>query len=110
MAGRPEPGAAGGQRTRIRVLVAGRVQGVGFRYATAAQAERYGVGGWVRNLGDGRVEAVFEGPAAEVARLVAWCRAGPVGAWVGEVQATPEPPSGDTSFRTRPSAARAGDP
>lgn len=61
-----------------------------------------GLGGWVRNLGDGRVEAVFEGPAAEVARAVAWCRRGPTGSWVSEIQTEPEQPIGETGFRNRP--------
>jgi len=89
----------------VHAWISGRVQGVGFRYATVIEAQRYGVGGWVRNLGDGRVEAVFEGPAAEVARLVHWCRNGPPGAWVADVRTTPEPPLGETTFRTRPTAS-----
>jgi acylphosphatase len=89
-------------RSRVHVWVAGRVQGVGFRYATCQQAERLGLGGWVRNLGDGRVEAVFEGPAAEVARAVRWCRQGPDGAWVSDVQTQAETPAGETGFRARP--------
>jgi acylphosphatase len=80
------------------------VQGVGFRYATCEQAERYGLGGWVRNLGDGRVEAGFEGPAAEVAQIIAWCRRGPSGAWVSDVQTATETPVGESGFRARPSS------
>lgn len=86
-------------RSRVHVWVSGRVQGVGFRFATCEQAERLGLGGWVRNLGDGRVEAVFEGPAAEVAQAVAWCRRGPSGAWVSELRSEAESPTGETSFR-----------
>jgi acylphosphatase len=92
-------------RSRIRVLVSGRVQGVGFRFSTCDVAESLGLGGWVRNLSDGRVEAAFEGPAAEVARAVAWCRHGPPGAWVGDVQTHPEAPIGESGFRARPSAS-----
>lgn len=88
----------------MHVWISGRVQGVGFRYATVIQAQRYNLGGWVRNLSDGRVEAVFEGPAAEVARVVAWCRSGPPGAWVSDVERAPEEPVGDATFRTRQSA------
>jgi acylphosphatase len=87
-------------RSRVHVWISGRVQGVGYRYATVMQAQRYNLGGWVRNLGDGRVEAVFEGPAADVARVVHWCRTGPHGAWVADVQTAPEQPVGDTTFRT----------
>jgi acylphosphatase len=61
-----------------------------------------GLGGWVRNLGDGRVEAVFEGPATEVAQAVAWCRRGPAGSWVAEILTEPEQPIGETGFRSRP--------
>jgi acylphosphatase len=86
-------------RSRVHVWISGRVQGVGFRFATCEQAERLGLGGWVRNLGDGRVEAVFEGPAAEVAQAVAWCRRGPSGAWVSELRSTAETPSGEAAFR-----------
>jgi acylphosphatase len=85
--------------SRVRVLIAGRVQGVGFRESTRQLAERLRVGGWVRNLGDGRVEAVFEGPAAEVAQIVAWCRRGPPGARVSELDVLPEAPAGESSFR-----------
>jgi acylphosphatase len=94
-------------RTRIHVLVSGRVQGVGFRFATCDTATRLGLGGWVRNLSDGRVEAVFEGPAAEVAQAVAWCRRGPAGASVSNVQTWPDQPVGENGFRARPSASAA---
>ncbi|MCC6175085.1 MAG: acylphosphatase [Chloroflexi bacterium] len=100
---RDDPG-----RARVHVWISGNVQGVGFRYATEALAERLGLGGWVRNLGDGRVEAVFEGPAAEVARAVAWCREGPSGAWVLDVDSRPESPLGETGFRLRRTEYGAG--
>jgi acylphosphatase len=93
--------------SRVHVWIDGRVQGVGFRFATCEQAELLGLGGWVRNLGDGRVEAVFEGPAAEVARAVAWCRRGPSGAWVANVETAPESPIGESSFRARSTASAA---
>ena len=91
-------------RARVHVWIICRVQGVGFRYATCDQSDRLAVGGWVRNLGDGRVEAVFEGPAAEVAQVVAWCRHGPPGAWVSDVQTATETPIGESGFRARPSS------
>jgi acylphosphatase len=74
---------------------------VGFRYATCRQAGLLGLGGWVRNLSDGTVEAVFEGPAAEVTQAVAWCRHGPPGARVSAVQRETETPIGETGFRER---------
>ena len=85
----------------MRLLVSGRVQGVGFRDSTRQVAERLGLGGWVRNLGDGRVEAVFEGPAVEVARAVAWCEGGPPWAHVDGVEVERAEPIGETSFRVR---------
>ncbi len=77
----------------------GRVQGVGFRASCAQRARAAGVGGMVRNLPDGRVEAVFEGPAVSVDALVAWCGRGPSFAHVERVVVTPEEPQGETAFR-----------
>jgi acylphosphatase len=59
------------------VLISGRVQGVSFRYFTRRQAIGNGVTGWVRNLPDGRVEAVLEGESQAVAATLAWCHHGP---------------------------------
>jgi acylphosphatase len=83
---------------RVRVLVSGDVQGVGFRWSTRAEAVGLGLGGWVRNLADGRVEAVFEGPPADVDAMVAWCRSGPKWATVSRVEAVEEEPAGETGF------------
>lgn len=82
-----------------RVLVEGRVQGVGYRQACAQAARQLGLAGWVRNRRDGRVEAVFEGPAATVGRMVAWCREGPRMANVTDVVVSDEAPTGLTGFR-----------
>jgi acylphosphatase len=84
---------------RVRVRVSGRVQGVFFRATCARLARDAGVGGYVRNLPDGRVEAAFEGPDDVVDRLAAWCRSGPEMALVEGVEVVPEPPLGDASFR-----------
>ncbi len=84
---------------RVRVRVAGRVQGVFYRATCARLAREADLGGFVRNLSDGRVEAAFEGPDAAVDRLVAWCRNGPELARVDEVEVVPEAPAGDRSFR-----------
>ena len=66
-----------------RVRVSGRVQGVCFRASTEAETTNYpGILGWVKNLSDGRVEAVFQGPEDAVLSLVAWCRKGPESARV----------------------------
>jgi acylphosphatase len=83
---------------RYRVLISGRVQGVFFRDACRRLAERNGVAGWVRNLPDGRVEAVFEGPADSVRRLVNWAHTGPRLAVVDDVAVHPERPEGLGSF------------
>ncbi|MCI0341221.1 MAG: acylphosphatase [Planctomycetales bacterium] len=80
---------------RVRLLVSGVVQGVGFRYATEREAARWGVAGHVRNLPDGRVEVVAEGDEAAVAGLASWCRRGPRGALVEAVEETREEPMGE---------------
>lgn len=72
--------------TRIHVFVEGRVQGVGYRYSACAQARALGLSGWVRNCQDGRVEAVFEGEKNALEGMLAWCREGPRGARVSEVE------------------------
>jgi len=86
---------------RYRVLVSGRVQGVFFRDSCRRVAEEHDVGGWVRNLPDGRVEAVFEGPPDDVRLLVDWARHGPRRAIVDDIAVHPEPPEGLTTFRIR---------
>jgi acylphosphatase len=83
---------------RVRVLVSGRVQGVFFRSSCAERARRLGLGGWVRNLPDGRVEAAFEGHPPAVEQMVAWCRHGPPGALVDSVETEHQEPAGTGSF------------
>lgn len=84
---------------RRRVIISGRVQGVGFRYSCRRMAEGQGVTGWARNLPDGRVEACFEGDPDAVERLVAWCRHGPSHADVNDVEVVQETPRGEHGFR-----------
>jgi acylphosphatase len=84
-------------RRRAHVLVSGRVQGVFFRATAAREARARGVVGWVRNLDDGRVEAVFEGEEEGVRAMVDWCRHGPRGAVVEELEVVWEEPRGDLS-------------
>jgi acylphosphatase len=86
---------------RVRVVVSGDVQGVGFRWSTREEAAGRGLRGWVRNLSDGRVEAVFEGPPGDVDAIVAWCRTGPKWATVSRVEAVEEVPTGETGFWIR---------
>ncbi len=82
-------------QVRAHVLISGRVQGVNFRVSTRNQAREAGVTGWVRNMEDGRVEAVFEGTNAAVRRVVSWCYSGPTAAEVERVELTWEDPRGD---------------
>ena len=86
---------------RRRVIVHGRVQGVFFRDSTRRMAQQRGVAGWVSNRSDGAVEAVFEGDAGAVERLVAFTREGPRGAQVERVEVSEEEPEGLTSFSIR---------
>jgi acylphosphatase len=86
---------------RTRVIIDGVVQGVWFRASTQREAAALGLAGWVRNLPDGRVEAVFEGPAESVLRMVEWCRRGPDRAIVTSVQTYDETPEGLRSFAVR---------
>ena len=75
-------------KARAHVYVSGRVQGVLFRSETQDEARRQDVTGWVRNLADGRVEAVLEGEKDKVEALVEFCRRGPPGARVSKVDVT----------------------
>jgi acylphosphatase len=70
----------------MHVKVRGRVQGVFFRAEARSRAESLGLGGWVRNMPDGSVEACFEGDPERVESMVEWCRRGPNGARVDEVE------------------------
>jgi acylphosphatase len=83
---------------RYRVVVTGLVQGVWFRESCRREADRFGVAGWVRNRADGAVELEAEGPAAAVARLVAWCRVGPPAAEVARVEVDEVPVTGQHGF------------
>jgi acylphosphatase len=87
-------------KTRAHVFVSGRVQGVFFRQNTNRQAQIHNVAGWVRNLEDGRVEAVFEGEEASINALLAFCSRGPKGASVTDVVVTWETFKGESeNFR-----------
>jgi acylphosphatase len=87
---------------RLNLLISGRVQGVWYRASTRAQAQQLGLVGWVRNLPDGRVEALAEGPRSELEALLAWCHRGPVLARVTDIVATWSEATGEHSgFETR---------
>jgi acylphosphatase len=83
---------------RRRAVVSGRVQGVFFRDGTRREASRRGLAGTARNLPDGTVEVVVEGPADDVAALLAWLRHGTPQSWVDDVEVTDEEPEGLTGF------------
>jgi acylphosphatase len=89
------------EQIRVHVFVSGRVQGVGYRYSTMDEAQRLGVNGWVRNLPDGRVEAVFEGSRTVVEEIIRWCHKGPSAAVVKEVAVEYEELEGLRGFETR---------
>ena len=71
---------------RVHLKINGRVQGVYFRASTVAQAQHLGVTGWVANSPDGSVEVAAEGARARIEELIAWCRRGPSGAKVTNVE------------------------
>lgn len=90
-------GGSGSSKTRVRLFVAGKVQGVYFRQNTQIVATEHGVYGWVRNLPDGRVEAVLEGDGDSVDKVVEWCRTGPPAARVDDLQVVRERYTGEFS-------------
>ena len=87
---------------RAEVVIGGRVQGVWFRSATRETAQALGLAGYVRNLPDGRVQAVFEGAGRSVRSMVTWCHKGPRMAEVAGVEVAWLPPTGEfTGFSVR---------
>ncbi|MEC4805329.1 MAG: acylphosphatase [Jaaginema sp. PMC 1080.18] len=96
----PESSPTPGQ-TQVRVYISGTVQGVGYRYSTVHKAQQLGIKGWVRNLHDGRVEAVFEGDRATVKKMINWCYDGPPAAQVRDILIEHRQPQGLPNFETR---------
>ncbi len=84
---------------RAHVYISGKVQGVGYRLSTQSEAVKLGVKGWVRNLPDGRVEAVLEGETTAVKQMIQWCYEGPSTAVVNKVQVEYETPEGLPEFQ-----------
>ena len=82
-------------KTRLHVVVEGIVQGVFFRARTREEACSLGLSGWVRNCLDGRVEAVFEGEKDKVEKILKWCKKGPQGATVRNVEENWEEATGE---------------
>lgn len=89
------------ETVRAHVWVSGIVQGVFYRASTADVARSAGLSGWVRNLPDGRVEAVLEGPPSAVERVLDWMRSGPPRAVVEDVRVIAEPAEGLSGFAIR---------
>ncbi len=90
-----------GERIRRRAVVRGRVQGVFFRDSLRERARAHGVAGWVCNRSDGAVEAVLEGPAEAVGRVLRFLETGPPRAEVERVEVHDEEPEGLSDFRVR---------
>ncbi|MCA1813799.1 MAG: acylphosphatase [Halobacteriales archaeon] len=88
-------------RVRLHCWVAGKVQGVSYRASTQQHAGKLALRGWVRNLADGRVECVLEGPGERVEQMVAWLRKGPPLARVSEVRTEHEAEEGLRGFEVR---------
>lgn len=82
----------------VQVVVSGRVQGVGFRFAAIRQAAALGVTGWVRNRSDGRVETWVEGPDASVQQMLDWLAVGPGYAQVSGLDVVEKAPAGFRDF------------
>lgn len=74
------------ENIRAHIFVSGQVQGVFFRTETRKKARELGLAGWVKNLSDGRVEAVFEGDRGQVEQMLKWAESGPPGAIVGDLE------------------------
>ncbi len=85
----------------LRLLISGSVQGVGYRYSTRKQASALRLVGWVRNLPDGRVEAVVEGDRPQVERMVQWFHSGPPMAEVERVESEARSPQQFQTFEIR---------
>ena len=96
------------EEVRAHLHIRGRVQGVSFRYYTRQQAISKGVNGWVRNLGDGRVEAVVQGDESKVREVIAWCKHGPSSARVDNVWVEWETPKEDCVGYSIRATARGG--
>ncbi len=95
-------------RPAVRLVISGRVQGVGYRYWTVGEARRLGLAGWVRNLSDGRVEILALGAQDRLDTLEAACLVGPPAARVSSVTLSPAVDDGSRTFREKPSSEQSG--
>ena len=78
-------------KSKVHVIISGRVQGVWFRASTKSKAEQFGITGWVRNTSDGNVEAVFEGNKKIIEEMLEWCNHGPPLAKVDNIEVEKQP-------------------
>ncbi|MGK7929952.1 MAG: acylphosphatase [Microcystaceae cyanobacterium] len=85
----------------VHVFITGRVQGVGYRYSAVQEAQKLGIRGWVRNLLDGRVEAIFEGTEPLIEEMLQWCHQGPSSAKVTDVMVETLEPRWYQGFEVR---------
>ena len=92
---------ANGEKERAHVYISGNVQGVFFRGSTSEKAQELGLNGWVENMSDGRVEALFEGPSDAVQKMLDWCKEGPTYAEVEDVDTEHEEPEDLQGFEVR---------
>lgn len=88
-------------KIRAHVFISGKVQGVGYRFSTLNKARQMGLGGWVRNLPDSRVEAVFEGTQADVEAMIRWCYQGSSASVVKDVTVQYEQLEGIQGFEVK---------
>ena len=93
-----------GEARTVRVRIEGGVQGVGYRYWTERVAGELGLTGWVRNRRDGSVEAIFSGPADDVAQMLERCKEGPPSANVTSVKVVEESGTAPDGFDVLPTA------
>ncbi|QDZ38724.1 acylphosphatase [Euhalothece natronophila Z-M001] len=84
---------------RKHLWISGKVQGVGYRLSAQSEARKLGVNGWVKNLPDGRVEAVLEGEKTAVEQMIQWCHQGPTSAVVKDIQVQEESPEHLSQFQ-----------
>ena len=101
MVSNPSSDLATDDRVCVRSLITGRVQGVGYRYNTRLHAIALGLVGWVRNLPDGRVEAIIEGDPTQIAKMVEWLHTGPPAAEVSSVETEDQPLQQFSAFEIR---------
>ncbi len=87
--------------THFDIIVSGRVQGVGFRYAAQQMARSLNLKGWVQNLPDGSVSAAVEGERDACYSFLQWCRKGTGYSWIENVEIVEKEPEGLTAFRVR---------